>query len=411
MTSKQLRIAHVGDTHLGYHKFKHETGTPPENQRTVDVRKALTWAVDDILERHLNGAEPFDLFVHSGDIFDHPKPDNMTDVLVVAQCVQLLEAAGIPQVWIAGNHDMSRVNRPDTVLTMLAGLLTSSRTRFAINRDATELEFVTDSGIPVSVDGVGWEGWRMFEGHRSATPETVQVLVAHGDVRNETDGDRTYAVGERDNWYPFKVGAGAYDYVALGHIHIPTTTGSQRVVYSGSTERYGWRDYLATPGYLITNLSAGETRAVSTRRVEGPCRPFVDLGEVEYDGDTQSVADWFERQFRRDNTALLEHAIIRCMVTNVPTSRQHDLRTVAEGLYGRWVWDLQVNCTTPNTYRAFGGDVIVPTKSLNLATLFEDYVAQMNDEVDGFKERFREVGVEALERALEEANAYEGDEG
>ena len=65
-----MRIAHLSDTHLGhmrYGKVVPETGI---NQREQDVYDAFERVVDGIL------ADEPDIVVHTGDLFDSPRPAN-----------------------------------------------------------------------------------------------------------------------------------------------------------------------------------------------------------------------------------------------------------------------------------------------------------------------------------------------
>ena len=56
-----VRLAHLADTHLGYKQYNLE-------EREKDIYDALEEIGDKILEEHA------DIVVHSGDLFDSPRP-------------------------------------------------------------------------------------------------------------------------------------------------------------------------------------------------------------------------------------------------------------------------------------------------------------------------------------------------
>ena len=56
-----VRIAHLADTHLGYKQYNLD-------EREKDIYDALEEISDKILEEHV------DIVVHSGDLFDSPRP-------------------------------------------------------------------------------------------------------------------------------------------------------------------------------------------------------------------------------------------------------------------------------------------------------------------------------------------------
>ena len=107
-----IRIAHISDTHLGY-RAHYRNGDEGRNQRSLDVEQAYAQAIDSILARG-----PFDLVVHTGDVFHHSRPSWSAVVWFIAQTQRLAEL-NCPVIVIAGNHDTSQLRTAETVFSVL----------------------------------------------------------------------------------------------------------------------------------------------------------------------------------------------------------------------------------------------------------------------------------------------------
>ncbi|MBA3516681.1 MAG: metallophosphoesterase, partial [Rhizobiales bacterium] len=97
MTLRPLRLAHLADTHLGYHALHRVDPETGRNQRAVDVERAFAAAIDQILEGEV------DLVIHAGDVFHHTRPSWSALQCFVRQ-MRRIEDAGIPCLVIGGNH-------------------------------------------------------------------------------------------------------------------------------------------------------------------------------------------------------------------------------------------------------------------------------------------------------------------
>jgi DNA repair exonuclease SbcCD nuclease subunit len=109
-----MKVLCVSDLHLDWVT----AGVPRFDEVRGALRAAVTYAVEKLDEG--------DLFVCCGDVCD---PDSGPVVLRVAAALieeaQRLEAAGIVQLWVAGNHDAVLDGRGHTTLEPLAALGTA----------------------------------------------------------------------------------------------------------------------------------------------------------------------------------------------------------------------------------------------------------------------------------------------
>jgi DNA repair exonuclease SbcCD nuclease subunit len=107
-----VRLAHISDTHLGYRTAGRPEPETGRNQRTADVDRAFTHAIDDILHQQV------DLVIHSGDVFHHARPTWQSMRHFIRQ-MRRLEQAHIPTLVIAGNHDTPRVRTGGSAYSVL----------------------------------------------------------------------------------------------------------------------------------------------------------------------------------------------------------------------------------------------------------------------------------------------------
>ena len=93
-----MKFAHLSDTHLGYRQYG-------KVERERDFAAAFQNIIDKIIDLDV------DFVIHSGDLFETPRPT--TDALLVVQrAIKELNKAEIPIYAIAGNHDLSRRSNP-----------------------------------------------------------------------------------------------------------------------------------------------------------------------------------------------------------------------------------------------------------------------------------------------------------
>lgn len=399
MTDRQpgeaIRLAHIADTHLGYSAYGKIDPATGRNQRAVDIEASFAAAISDILARNV------DLVVHAGDVFHHTRPSWSTLTHFVRQ-MRRLEAAGIPAVVIAGNHDTPRLRTTGSVYALLT--LALPEVRFITGYETEEETF---DGLNLTVHGVP---------HGSLTnpdPPAIlavsgrrNIVVAHGVVPGYlfAGGHEPGEVDLRGN-----VLDAEHDYIALGHVHIRGAAGN-KAYYSGSTERTSWGDQAATPGYALVTLAEPGTLP-QVEFVDLAARPMESLTAI--DGGERTARELAEMILSRAGALGMPEAMIRVELRNTPRPLFRETDAIVRRETGDNAWLIRL--TSPGeVLDPLGRDVVSGLADLHPVTLFDAFVS--SKEAAGeyeppFAEAFRGRGKAALEQAisrLQEASAVEG---
>lgn len=381
-----IRIAHITDTHLGYRALNKQDPHTGRNQRTVDFERALERAIDDILRRKPDGV------IHAGDVFHHSRP-TWQSLRHFIQQFRRLEDAGIPTLVIAGNHDTPRLRTGGSAYSVLE--LAMAKTRFVADYEDIHVRDV----------------FRELDLHVHAIPHGAltnddpvvpmvddgkrNILVTHGMVPGILDPGVSAEPGEQI--LNTALLDPTFDYIALGHYHLHMEA-SPKAWYAGSTERTGWGDREANPGYVIVELdSPGDPPRVE--HIDLPARPMIDLKPVYGDGRRgREIADLVLDQLRKiDSPDALARVAIR--KADRPDKREAEsiLRREAE----EFVWHLSVA-----NERSILDMTQVSSETTdefpNLRELFREFVngRKGTHYTETFAAEFLERGDRALEEAM-----------
>lgn len=391
--TRPLRIAHISDTHLGYRALPQQDPLTGRNQRSIDVERAFSLAIDDILQQEI------DLVIHGGDVFHQSRP-NWHAVRHFVMEMRRVESAGIPTVIIAGNHDTPRYRAGGSVFSVLEVALPETRISAGYEEEAFTFD---ELGVRVQTVPHG----ALTNPDKPlpyAVPDFRNILVTHGMTAGILDPGKVTEPGEQelDNEL-FKYD---FDYIALGHYHI-TTQPFAGAWYSGSTERFGWGDYEATPGYLIVEMDeAGHVESPEHRPVRA--RPMHLLKPVY--GDTLSVEEMIdtimEQLDRLDDPTGLTRVQIRDADRHAYRQLERQVRREAAGK----TFHLTVSRQAPaeiGLALEIDRDAALP----DLKTLFAEFVANRKGEhySPEFATHFLERGTQAIDDAQRIVNESQGE--
>jgi len=385
-TPRPIRIAHFSDTHLGYRALHRAEPRSGRNQRAVDIERAFEAAVDDLLTRDV------DLVVHGGDVFHHTRP-SWQALRTFIRAMRRIEAAGIPTVVIGGNHDTPRLRTSGSAFSVLELALPN-------------VTFVTGyEEQPIVFDELGVHLVAVPHGALTnpnpplALPEAGyrNVLVAHGMVPGLLT--RGYREPGEEELSPNLLDAG-FDYVALGHYHLWGAQG-HNAWYSGSTERMGWGDEQAPPGYLIAELGApGETPQVT--HVPLATRPMRTLAPVV--GNERTPRELADLVLDRLRALDLPEAMTRVELKETPRAVRRETEAILRREAPDLVWSLQVY-SPADILADFGrrsGDVV----AADLRALFAEFVGERTGKEydEAFAAAFKARGERALDEAMRAAD-------
>ena len=245
-----MMIAHISDTHLGSMPYS-------IRERAEDFYEEFSEAVDLIIKE---GAE---VVVHSGDIFDSPKPPGLA-VNTLYEGLTKLKDKGIKFLYVLGEHDISRV------------------------RDMPFPYLMTKMGLAVYLGGNGSFSVKdvTFYGFNKHRRSEVEALMEKLKSLNRSDGKNVLVLHQglyEFNQYAGEISASDlppwFDYYAFGHIHEAETrriSGLKGPIsYAGSTDE--------SAGFNLVDLS-GEEAVIHRIPLESSRKTFrfsVKYEEVE----------------------------------------------------------------------------------------------------------------------------------
>ncbi len=297
-----MNILHTSDWHLGHSLFG--------RRRHEEYRRFLDWLLETVR------SERADVLVMAGDVFDSALPGNPAQAAYYDFLRRLTSEGGCRHVVIvAGNHDSpafldapaallsamnihvtGRAREPEEETLLLRGPdgspeLIVSAVPFLRDRD---LYRACDGDDPEERDRRMVEGMkehyaraarqvrRLREEHGDVPALATGHLFAAGGLTAPDDGVRDLRIGSLGQ-VPADVFPDDFDYVALGHLHLPQkVNGRERIRYSGSPLPMGFNETARRKEVCLLSL---EGRRFAYRRVEVPV--FQRLEKVE--GDLPSL--------------------------------------------------------------------------------------------------------------------------
>lgn len=393
--SNPIRIAHISDTHLGFRQFNKQDPETGRNQRTVDFEHAFEWAIDDIIAQQPDG------IIHAGDVFHYSRPTWATLRHFVQQ-MKKIEAAGIPMLVIAGNHDTPRIRTGGSAYSLLD--LTLPKIAFyAGYEDAPDHHTFGHLNITVHAIPHG-----ALTSDNPPVPSVfanrINILTIHGMVKGILDPGKQAEPGEEE--LDTSLLDRGFDYIALGHFHLHMQPpGIGNGWYAGSTERNGWGDYEATPGYCMVTLNEdglmGEPEHIPYTNV----RPMIDL-DVTYGDNSrgQEIAEEIIRKIDQHEASadMFQRAMVRARIWNAERGDRRQAESILRRELGDRVWHL----TIPQEQQALIADPNRPEVEQefpDLRELFGQFVEHRTG--TGFNERFANIFRDRGNQALAEAMA------
>jgi DNA repair exonuclease SbcCD nuclease subunit len=381
--TRPLRIAHISDTHLGYRALPNHDPLTGRNQRAVDVENAFAGAIDDILRQDV------DLVLHAGDVFHQSRP-NWHAVRHFVMQMRRIEEAGIPAVVIAGNHDTPRDRAGGSVFSVLEVALP----KIHISAGYEEEEVVFDDlGVRVQALPHG-----ALTNPDDPVPYAVQgmknILLTHGMAAGVLAPGKITEPGEQE--LANDLFQSSWDYTALGHYHISMSP-FPGAWYSGSTERFGWGDFDANPGYLIVTLDedgfAGEPEHRDVR-----ARPMRLLDPVY--GDRQTPDGIVEDVLGQIERLAEPKAMTRVQVRDIDRLAYREVERRLKREARDAIFSLTVSRYAPDQGEV-APELDPALRMHDLKTLFAEFVAGRKGEQfsDAFATAFLERGTRALDEA------------
>ena len=302
-----MRFVHTADWHLG--RILHG----------VHLTEDQAYVLDELIEI-VRDARP-DVVIVAGDIYDRAVPPQDAVSLLDDVLSRLVAKVGVPVVLIAGNHDS-----PER-LSFGARLLANSNLHvfgpllpeyrpvvLEDNYGPVNIYAIPFAEPPVVREKIGGDDIR---DHDSALRQILQhirarqptdkrsILVAHAAVvgGKTSDSERPLSIGGSETVEPaiFE----GFDYVALGHLHQPQSSGEDHIQYSGSILKYSFSEVSHEKSVTIVEMDATGKCAIErialsprrdVRRIEGTLEDILEKARSDENQDDYIMVTLLDRQ-------------------------------------------------------------------------------------------------------------------
>jgi exonuclease SbcD len=259
---KEMKIAHIADTHLGLAQFQRIDPGSGANFREQLIYTHFLRSIDRIISM-----KP-DVLVHAGDLFDQVRPKTMAYTTTL-EALERLSDAGIPMVLIAGNHSMAKTRYTPSPFKVLEFHRAALHAAYTYRYEQVEIGDCIFHLIP---NMLRTEDYRIAYDEITCRPGMVNVLVTHGLASTLWDR-RLYTVSEHA--IDSTILSGGFDYIALGHYHGQEQVGTH-AWYSGSPEYLTYGEIGDTKGGLWINTGPG-----TVEHLELCHTPMLDIGTID----------------------------------------------------------------------------------------------------------------------------------
>lgn len=250
-----VRIAHLADTHLGYKQYNLE-------EREKDIYDVLEEMGDRILEEHA------DIVIHSGDLFDSPRP---TTQAYYAFKKFLRRLDGRAKFFtVLGDHDKPKIR------SMPPHKLFDDQIQTLGVSGTAEHQELSVGGQKILVAGIS-------NLSRTYRPVLVEELKQLGSLKTECYCSVLVLHEAIDEFFPFEEACEIaltelpknFKYYAMGHLHarIRASHGQGELTYPGSSEIMrsdeiaGWKKL--GKGFYVADVNGDEVKvtAVNLERI------------------------------------------------------------------------------------------------------------------------------------------------
>lgn len=306
-----MRIAAIGDAHLGRNYLPITDAATGVNRRELDFEESFTRAIDAML------AEQPDAVLWLGDVFDHPRP-TYRSFRVASRELRKIREHGVQLVAISGNHDTPRLPGTGSPYSVLADTFPELHFAARLQYEAIDLpglrvhcvpQMLT---VPAALDALA-------EASTNRSLDASNLLITHPRL--------TQLRPKYDDINEIEVDVSALesDFVLLGHYHVHQKV-DDGIWYAGAPDTFTYADDPDRPkGFVVLDTDTGALQHVA---VPGQ-RRLVTLETVQAMG--LSPAEVRERILERA-TQVREGDIARLFIDGIEAAayRLLDLHEVRE---------------------------------------------------------------------------------
>jgi len=372
-----MKLIHFSDTHLGYSE-----GTKIDTETGINLREADTYRAFSEVINHIAQIKP-DLIIHSGDLFDNPRPSNRTINFALRE-IKRISKLDIPFVLISGNHSTPRVRTSGSIFESFA-LFDNIYPVYGLDHQEIKINDISIHCLPHML--TEQEMQSAFSKLKPNPRSNANIIAAHVGITAETQ----YKMGEfNEQIVPYSTLAKKrnFDYIALGHYHRNVKL-TDNAYYAGSTERFSFDDAAQDKGFLLVSLDKSNTDA---KFMPLDIREMLLIEPIDCaDLTVQEIVRTLEEKINnkiKDKIALITLVnLSRHKYVELDFAKMKDL--TSQAAYVKFDYRLVTEEGEPVAQTAIG----------TLTTEFETFLSRQKIG-DLSKARLKEMGIDYLTRAI-----------
>lgn len=302
-----ITLLHTADIHIGMENYGHIDSSTGINSRVIDFLRRFDEVIDYGLSHEV------DLVIFAGDAFKTRDP-SPTLQREFARRVKRVVDAGVPIVMLVGNHDLPAMEKKASSIDIYRTLgvphvivgwqeelhvVETKRGRVQVatapypmrHRLMSQAEYRGKSieELDKSLQNIVGDNIRALAAQLN--PDWPAILTGHFTVSGAVYGsERSVMIGRDVAVLKSVLADGAWDYVALGHIHKHQDLNDGRypaMVYPGSLERIDFGEEKETKGFCWVEVEKGAT---TWRFVPVKARPFLTINVDVREEDDPTLA-------------------------------------------------------------------------------------------------------------------------
>lgn len=218
-----LKMIHIADTHLG-------ASAHQNNSWQMDRKKELWQALEQVVLAA--ESEQVDLLLIAGDMF-HRQP-LLRELKELNYIFSHLTHTKV--VFIAGNHDYMKTN---------SYYRTFEWEKHVYYLKGSQCESIYFEDLNTEIYGLSYDNYEIRESRYDdiiiKDKKRINILLAHGGDEKHIPFSKT------------TLGTKGFDYIALGHIHVPQILISNKMAYAGALEPVDIGDE-GVHGYFVVEV-------------------------------------------------------------------------------------------------------------------------------------------------------------
>ena len=366
-----ITFAHMADTHLGAGRAA---------GRVDEIIESFNYAFTEA-----NEDDEVQFILIAGDVFDKVSPPWH----VVTKFIRIMRTALKPVYIIAGNHDTSRIRIGGSLWEILEAIPTDF-VHYVHGFESKVFDVLNGEAKLVATPWGAIQEKKDQEYRRELDHELKPVIwMTHGASDGVQGSHAVFLnpIVTEDEMSP-------YTYVALGDLHTENQV-QVNAWYSGSTDRMNWTDYEAKPHWLKVTILEDDELSIEERPI--PVRDMFKLPAIA--GSSQSA-------FHVNN--LLEEYIKDPEVMYSVDILELDYRERKE-VKDRFKEFPFVKITFQNrpTGEEYEFEKEETESQPTIEELFEAFLQHRSSNgkhPEGFTEKFRKVGLNAINQAKTEGS-------